>query len=854
MIRVSFYLKIVLTFILFSSILLFLFIFLFKSFYEEDLRKREIIEVKKTLEYKEKLLTDYIKKANNRLEALNNTHIFKEFSLNKKNKTDVEDLFKLIMSSNNDILQIKYMSFLGKELIRVDLKDEVILPIKTKELQNGNINEYFKDIRILKENEIWHSKIEIYKDKGEILKPLKYILRVILRGENGFLSMVLDVNNLLKEIQNISKDSSFIIDEEGYFLIGSEAKYNWSRYFNSSLKIDKLYTHFSNLILQKNYFESEGFISKRVYLNYKDYIILLTQLKNFENSSYLENFKQYLYTIFIIGLIIIIILSLIFSEPIAKLNKKTEDENKDLDLYIKKSSEELEESLKIIDKYVMFAKLDREGIILDVSSALCNASGFLKAELLGHHHKILIHSDMLKKDYDFVWSNLKKGNTFTDEIKASKKDGNFFWVESFTEPIFNQNHEIVGFSIIRNNITDKKIIHELYNNINYKMQQYNAIFENANSGIGLVDLDGKFKKVNFMFSKILGFSNEELLNMNCFDIIMKNSKKILKKIFDEAKEIGFISNIEKVFIHKDGSYIHLEMSLNLLPDRKNFVLVVNSLQDKRKLQELNQNLEQRINKEVEKSRQKDKIHQEEQIRSIKLSSIGSLAAGITHEINTPLTYIKGNFEMMGYDIEDLPNSEIKTRMKEDSQKINEGLNRIANIIESMREISQSASEKKEEVNLYATLITALTMAYNRSKQVCKIYLNNKLFTIDNINKDEYIFLSKVQKQRVEQVWIVIINNALDELSKIEDYEKRVLNINIKEQQKDIVVLFEDNAGGIDLNIIDTIFEPFVSSKTYGGMGVGLNISKKIVEQQNGKIIAYNKNEGAVFEVRLKKLS
>ncbi|MFA7084059.1 MAG: ATP-binding protein, partial [Arcobacteraceae bacterium] len=233
-------------------------------------------------------------------------------------------------------------------------------------------------------------------------------------------------------------------------------------------------------------------------------------------------------------------------------------------------------------------------------------------------------------------------------------------------------------------------------------------------------------------------------------------------------------------------------------------------------------------------------------------SIGSLAAGITHEINTPLTYIKGNFEMMGYDIDDLPESQIKKSMQEDSVRIKEGINRIANIVESMREISQSSSEVKEKVNIYSTIITALTMTFNRSKQISRIYLNEKLFDIDNINKNELQFMTLIQKQRIEQVWIVIINNALDELSNILDYEKRVLKITLKEQDDEIIVSLEDNAGGIKKEIFRTLFEPFKSSKVHSGMGVGLSISKRIIEQQNGKITAFNSKDGAVFEVRLKK--
>ena len=154
-----------------------------------------------------------------------------------------------------------------------------------------------------------------------------------------------------------------------------------------------------------------------------------------------------------------------------------------------------------------------------------------------------------------------------------------------------------------------------------------------------------------------------------------------------------------------------------LNDKQRVVFVINSLEDKRKLQELNLDLAEKIKQEVEKNIQKDKFHQQEQLKNAKLTYIGSLAAGITHEINTPLTYIKGNLEMMSYDISDLPYGDIKDRMLFDSSKMKEGINRIANIVESMREMAQSSKEVKEKTNIYSTLITSLTMVHNRSKQI-----------------------------------------------------------------------------------------------------------------------------------------
>lgn len=850
--RLSFYTKIFIAFLLFSFILLLLFTFLFKNFYEMDFNKKELHTIKQSLVNKQTLFDNYIKGMNAKMASIQQSRLFDNYLHNQANEDEMIDLFKVMMQSNADIVQMKILNFSGQEIIRVNRQNGELQVVSKDELQNKIIQDYCKDVKALKTNEIWYSNFDVNKERGEISRPVSFVMRFVLKTQKGFLSVVVDVNTILEQMHQIYSSKSFILDKEGNFIFHTNPQYRWTKYFYSEHNIYKLYANEAQHILNSNEYQSENIITKKVMINTNEYMILVTQLDKNSYKEHFESFKEYVITLLIIGFVLAVILAFLFTEPIAKLNKKTEDDNKVLDLTIKKNSEELVESLNIIDKHVMSIRLDKEGMITDVSNAFCDFSGYSKGELLGHHHKILMHPDLPKEEYDEIWKNISLGKSFYVELKGIKKDGGFYWVESNIEPIFDNEGDIIGFNAIRNNITDKKIIENLYSDINYQVQQYNAIFQNAHSGIGLIDLEGNFKKVNLIFSELLGYSSSELLRMCCFDIVQKNSKNFLQKIFVEAQEIGSISNIEKIFMHKEGMPIHLEMSLNLLPDKKHFVVVVNSLEDKRKLQELNQNLELKIKEEVKKSLEKDRIHQQEQIENIKLKSIGSLAAGITHEINTPLTYVKGNFEMMGYDIDDLPESEIKTRMQEDSVRIKEGINRIANIVESMREISQSSNEAKEKVNIYSTIITALTMTYNRSKQISRIYLNQKLFDIDDINKNELQFFSEVQKQRVEQVWIVIINNALDELAHIEDYEKRLLNIVVKEEESEIVVSFEDNAGGIKPSILETLFEPFTSSKTHSGMGVGLNISKKIVEHQNGKITAFNKNGGAVFEVRLKK--
>ena len=512
---------------------------------------------------------------------------------------------------------------------------------------------------------------------------------------------------------------------------------------------------------------------------------------------------------------------------------------------------ELNERDKIIDRYIMSMEIYPNREIKDLSSSLAYFLGFSKNELVGHEYRFLLKKDF--RHVDFIKSEIGINNKtyIFDEFEGVKKSGESFFFKVYVEGIF-KGSTLDYYSLICEDITDKKRVENLYLGLNIQVDEYDAIFQNVDSGVALLSKEGNFLKLNKNICDILGYGSGQLLNMNSLDLISEQSKDVFQKLLNSLEELGSISKIEQIFITKDKTPIHLEVSLTLISYTNKIVFVLNKLEDKIKLKELNSSLEQRIKEELEKSKAKDKIHLQEQIKNAKLSYIGSMAAGIVHEINTPLTYIKGNLELMQYDIQDLPASDIKDRMLYDSNKMKEGITRLANIIESMREMSQSTKEVKEVVNIYSTLITALTMAYNKSKQISKIFLNDKLFDIDNIDKNGYIFNSKVQKQRLEQVWVIILNNALDELIKIEDYEKRAINISIFEDENNIVIKFKDTAGGINKDIINDIFEPFVSFKEQGGMGVGLNIAKKIVDEQNGEIKAYNQDNGAVFEVVLKK--
>ncbi|QFR48425.1 response regulator [Sulfurimonas lithotrophica] len=382
------------------------------------------------------------------------------------------------------------------------------------------------------------------------------------------------------------------------------------------------------------------------------------------------------------------------------------------------------------------------------------------------------------------------------------------------------------------------------------LEEYKGAID-ASAAVTKTDKNGVITYANDAFCEMSGYTKEELIGKA--HNIVKHPETIDAVYLDMWKTItnkkiwhGRLKNLNK----NGRTYYQHSVIVPIINEDNEIEEYIALRQDITDLFHQEEYLKKRIKEEVDKNLQLHKEKEEAKLLEEKFSIIGKMAAGITHEINTPLTYVRGNLEFLLKDIDSLDEDvKQKAYLLEDSKTIFSGINRIASIVESMREVASQAKEKPEINNIYASLITALTLSYNKSKFISNVKLIDEIFNI-GMNKDKYNFSISVQKQRIEQVFVIIINNALDALKLKDDFDSRIFEIYIENTDEYLIVNFKDNAGGIDEDILPKIFNPFQSSKEEGGMGIGLNVAKRIIDDHGGKIIASNVDEGALFQVHL----
>ena len=126
---------------------------------------------------------------------------------------------------------------------------------------------------------------------------------------------------------------------------------------------------------------------------------------------------------------------------------------------------------ELINKYIITSSTNSKGIITEVSDAFVNISGFTREELIGSSHNMVRHQDMSKEIFNDLWTTIKNGKTWTGNVKNRTKDGGYYWVIATIEPIFGRNKEIIAYTAVRQDITDKMEISSLNKTLEYKIDK-----------------------------------------------------------------------------------------------------------------------------------------------------------------------------------------------------------------------------------------------------------------------------------------------------------------------------------------------------------------------------------------------
>ncbi len=561
--------------------------------------------------------------------------------------------------------------------------------------------------------------------------------------------------------------------------------------------------------LEKNYLEKQKIILKEEIhniFNYIEYHKNLTinntkknmhiQMKTFLNQINMKknSYKEYITYI-----------------------KQNENENSDFIIYDKTTKTLIKNSDVFfnIEKIYTYEKKYRTFLIED------NTTLYLFKNI--PNKNIII---ILKKDMFYTIDNLKHSIARWIEL-IRFENNNYFWVHTNTNKLlahpYRKNH-------IGNDDTDKK--------------DFNGVFfVQKFVKLAIKNIDGSFVEFFYQkpnkkkFSKKLSFVRlykEWNWVIGCgiyLDEIQKEiliKKQILEKKIDKYIQIIILIAF---FLIIAISFLSILISQQINKTFKEYQDKVNK--NEASLKDLNQNLHKKIKLALKEAKQKDRamLHQS------RLARMGEMLSMISHQWRQPLSQLAGIMMELETTIAfKQANEKFLLSCASDATKI------IQFMSLTIEDFKNFFKPEKDKEDFY------ISKACNEAVILIKDALINQNIILNfEVKNDKKI---KAYKREYSQVILNLLVNAKDALL-INNIKNGKITLTINTKDDLSVVEIRDNAGGIKEDYLDLVFEPYFSTKKSQGTGLGLYMSKMIIEKNmHGKITVKNSNEGAVFKISL----
>jgi PAS domain S-box-containing protein len=355
-------------------------------------------------------------------------------------------------------------------------------------------------------------------------------------------------------------------------------------------------------------------------------------------------------------------------------------------------------------------------------------------------------------------------------------------------------------------------------------KKYGRLYESMMDAFVSVDMSGRIQEFNPSYRKLLRYSEEELHLLTYVEITPEKWHELEAQIIrEQVLQRGFSDVYEKEYRRKDGTVFPVELRTYLIKDQKGKPCGMWAIV---------RDIEQRYRAEME-----TQLLRKELTLFSRVATLGELTASIAHEINQPLAAILNNAQAALHIMQgDTPNLE---ELREIFRDIVSDDQRAADVIRSLRTMLKRDIGEHQQLPLNDLI-----------NDVMSLLRSDALMRKVSVVLDFGLSIPPIQGNRVQlqQVILNLIVNAFEALDSAG--QPATLRICTREGDGEVLMDVVDSGPGIAPDRLDSIFEPFFTSKEEG-LGLGLSLSRSIVTAHNGRLWAGNNpGGGATFRMAL----
>ena len=408
--------------------------------------------------------------------------------------------------------------------------------------------------------------------------------------------------------------------------------------------------------------------------------------------------------------------------------------------------------------------------------------------------------------------------------------------ESLYSPMYNAEGKVSGVSVTSNNVTVRQ---QLEDSWRQREKKYHYLFENMSEGFVICDIicddkgvpyDCRVLEVNRVYAEQTGIKVDDIVGKT----VVEFYPNIERSLIDRYGEIA-LTHVPRTFTHYNPyRQEHYETSGFSLGSGQ-FALLVKNVTERKGVE-----AELRANEERQRSEQQAREHQREMAHLERVNTMGEMATGLAHELNQPLAAISLYADVALRILDsDMPRPDQLREALEGSRK--QAL-RASEIIRHLRRLV-----KKQSVDRSATNINELVASVVRFMQGDSQRYNVNLHLL----LAEGLPLIMVDSVQIEQVLINLMRNAIEVERSASGIRRQVTISTGMLDGSHMQVKVADNGKGMTPEMSNSIFDAFFSTKQEHGMGLGLSISRSIVEAHEGHLaVVTSPGQGSTFILRL----